>query len=495
MDLKSVIVRVTVDGREVITAALGELMTGVPADPAMHFRNGDVAIAYMGTALLRLVDQPRGAASVAGATVLRMKIESLLEDLDSDDAARIEAAAARLAEQADSVVPELLRGVAGVQRTADLQPVMRALRHIGPPAFDGVLAAWQRKEVTDWQADRFLEVFDERSADQYASLAADPVYGKSAKGFRGLIRLRVESEAGLTALVGCFARARTVHFAASDYARLLHDTFRPRLRSLRRDPAASPRIRRGAMAALVAGGGADALDDRDRAAVERLIRVKIQDEIPRLPSSTLSGWWMAVPGASYEGVFEALGLHDRQPVTVAAGVQASESREIRVPGPDGVDRTVGRVFVTPELNGWRLVFGPFDLIVGDPWDGMFETVERLSAHCGQAQFFFLDDAGGSDVWLVAENGRVIRQYVAEGDPEWEGDPLPWETIAVDDPDFDPEHDESPSNAGTMGARSACGYLSVDPDAVGPDTVVRGHGWLALTEPGVGHGAFPGTLRI
>ncbi|WP_031173394.1 hypothetical protein [Streptomyces durhamensis] len=129
------------------------------------------------------------------------------------------------------------------------------------------------------------------------------------------------------------------------------------------------------MAALVAGGGADALDDRDRAAVERLIRVKIPHETPRIPSSTLSGWWMAVPGASYEGVFEALGLHDRRPVTVAAGVQAAESQETRIPGPNGAARTVGR------------------------------------------------------------------------------------------------------------------------GEVGPDTEVRGHGWLALTAPAVGHGAFPGTLRI
>lgn len=420
-----------------------------------------------------------------------MKIESLLEDLDSDDAARVEAAAAQLAEQAETVVPELLRSVAGARRTADLQPVIRALRHIGPSAFDGVLAAWRRKDVSDWQADRFLGAFGERSSDQYAALAADPHSGISGRGFQGLVRLRVDSEAGLVALVGCFGQGRRVPFKAADYARLMHDSFRPRLRALRRDPTASPRTRRGAMAALVAGGGADALDDRDRAVVERLIRVKIHGEIPSLPSSTLSGWWMAVPGKSYEGIFEALGLHDRQPITVAAGVQAAEGREIRAPGPDGADRTVGRAFVTPELNGWRLVFGSFDQLVGDFWDGMIETVERVSVHCGHAQFFFLDDAGGSDVWIVAENGRVIRQYAAESDPEWEGDPLPWETLAAADPD----HDDAPANAGTTGARSACAHLSVDPDEVGPDTEVRGHGWLAITGPGVGHGAFPGTLRI
>ncbi|MFF5933805.1 hypothetical protein [Streptomyces sp. NPDC012508] len=419
-----------------------------------------------------------------------MKIELLLADLDSDDAARVEAAVEQLAAQPDRVVPELLRSVAGVQRTVDLKPVVRALRHIGPPAFDRVLAASRRKELTGWQAHRLLGAFDERCADQYAALAADPDHKESSNGFEGLVRLRADSEAGLTALVGCFARGRRIPFEASDYARLLHDSFRERLRALRRDLSAAPTIRRGAMAALVAGGGVDALDDRDRAAIQRLIRVKIPHETPRLPDATLSGWWMAVPGATYEGVFEALGLHDREPVTVSAGVEASETREIPVPGPDGAGRTVGRAFITPELNGWRLIFGQFDLLVGDPGDGMFETVERLSLHCGQAQFFFLDDAGGSDVWLVAQDGRMIRQYVAEGEPEWEGDPLPWETAAVDHPD-----DHAPSHAGTMGARSACRYLSVDPGEVGPETDMRGHGWLALTEPGVGHGAFPGTLRI
>ncbi|MFE0338762.1 serine hydrolase domain-containing protein [Streptomyces sp. NPDC058955] len=59
LDLTSVILRVTDGGREVVTTALGESMTGVPADPAMHFRNGNIAISYMGAALLRLVDQGR----------------------------------------------------------------------------------------------------------------------------------------------------------------------------------------------------------------------------------------------------------------------------------------------------------------------------------------------------------------------------------------------------------------------------------------------------
>jgi CubicO group peptidase (beta-lactamase class C family) len=57
--LKAVIVRVTVDGKEVLTQAVGDSMTGVPAAPQMHFRNGAVAISYVSTLLLKLVDDKK----------------------------------------------------------------------------------------------------------------------------------------------------------------------------------------------------------------------------------------------------------------------------------------------------------------------------------------------------------------------------------------------------------------------------------------------------
>jgi len=57
--LKAVIVRVTIDGKEVVTQAVGESMTGVPATTAMHFRNGAVAISYVSTLLLKLVDEKK----------------------------------------------------------------------------------------------------------------------------------------------------------------------------------------------------------------------------------------------------------------------------------------------------------------------------------------------------------------------------------------------------------------------------------------------------
>jgi D-alanyl-D-alanine carboxypeptidase len=54
--LKALIAGVSFDGRQELRA-LGFSMTGVPATPDMHFRNGAVAIAYLGTVLLQLAEK------------------------------------------------------------------------------------------------------------------------------------------------------------------------------------------------------------------------------------------------------------------------------------------------------------------------------------------------------------------------------------------------------------------------------------------------------
>lgn len=55
--LRAVLVRVSQGGEEIVTRAFGESMTGVPATTDMHFRNGAVAISYVATVLLQLVDE------------------------------------------------------------------------------------------------------------------------------------------------------------------------------------------------------------------------------------------------------------------------------------------------------------------------------------------------------------------------------------------------------------------------------------------------------
>jgi CubicO group peptidase (beta-lactamase class C family) len=59
--LGAVIVRVTKNGKNVYTAALGESMTGVPATTDMHFRNGAFAFTYIGEIVAQLVDDEKMA--------------------------------------------------------------------------------------------------------------------------------------------------------------------------------------------------------------------------------------------------------------------------------------------------------------------------------------------------------------------------------------------------------------------------------------------------
>jgi D-alanyl-D-alanine carboxypeptidase len=75
--LKAVLVRVTQDGEEVATVALGESMTSVPATEDMHFRNGAIAIPYLATVLLQLVDE--------GVVELDDTIDTWLPELPASD--------------------------------------------------------------------------------------------------------------------------------------------------------------------------------------------------------------------------------------------------------------------------------------------------------------------------------------------------------------------------------------------------------------------------
>ena len=54
--LKAVIVKVTKGDQVVAEQAFGSSMSGVPATTAMHFRNGAVVFAYIGTLLLKFVE-------------------------------------------------------------------------------------------------------------------------------------------------------------------------------------------------------------------------------------------------------------------------------------------------------------------------------------------------------------------------------------------------------------------------------------------------------
>lgn len=75
--LKAVIVKASVDGDVLVDEAVGESMSGVSATTDMHFRNGAVAMSYVATLLMVLVDE--------GAVSLDDKVSEWLPDLSNGD--------------------------------------------------------------------------------------------------------------------------------------------------------------------------------------------------------------------------------------------------------------------------------------------------------------------------------------------------------------------------------------------------------------------------
>lgn len=75
--LRAVLVKVTRGDDTIVEQAVGESMDGVPATIDMHFRNGAVAISYMSTLLLILVDE--------GKVGLADKVSTVLPDMPHAD--------------------------------------------------------------------------------------------------------------------------------------------------------------------------------------------------------------------------------------------------------------------------------------------------------------------------------------------------------------------------------------------------------------------------
>jgi len=102
--LKAAIVQVRSGGSNVYTGAFGESMSGVPATPDMHFRNGAMAFTYMSTMLLELVDKKK--------VTLDTKLSRFRPDLPYADRITLKNLANMTSGYADYVYqPAVLNGV------------------------------------------------------------------------------------------------------------------------------------------------------------------------------------------------------------------------------------------------------------------------------------------------------------------------------------------------------------------------------------------------
>ncbi|WP_225101530.1 HEAT repeat domain-containing protein [Streptomyces sp. CoH27] len=244
------------------------------------------------------------------------------------------------------------------------------------------------------------------------------------------------------------------------------------------------KLRARALSVLAAVGGEEALSTADRAAVERLIRIKLLDDQAR-PLDVCFTSWIAVPGGDQQGITELLDLFEARPATFALGhsIGAHDSH-------DGFE--YGRVYVTPEVDGWTLVLGPWcNPVEEERAEDVLRVVTELSRRYGKAQAYYFGEQGGGSGWLVAENGDVVRRYggfQGEADARYTlGAPLPEERAACIEEGLAPDDEEDWADFAPYLAPDLARQLGVSPFGLGAPTTVRGAGIVALTPYAREHG--------
>ncbi|GAA1656804.1 hypothetical protein [Actinoplanes couchii] len=284
------------------------------------------------------------------------------------------------------------------------------------------------------------------------------------------------------------------------------------LRAARRAPGPG---RREALTALANLGGWDALDPVDQRAMARLIEVKALTEKPG--PMHLCGSWYAVPAAvGRQAVLDAFELADARPVTMRLGASAwNNDRHNWDLGDHGA---CSRMYITPALDGWTLVFGTVPTVAHLQSEAAFR--EAVRAHCaelsgrfGVTQWYGASCGDGWTAWCLAEDGRVTDRYdILEPEPPENDhepviryyDDLVARTAPPTTTRFEQLHIEgfgAPTivrrNRSLRGderhATEVAAGLSINPAALGPHHTVTGRALLALTSCGIGRPSTPGAL--
>lgn len=417
---------------------------------------------------------------------------------DLADPGRREAAREALMSLGAAAVPSLLREMLDEDSPVDWFRIKQLLHAIGPAAHDDVLAALEtaRDEETRRKVsaaftglggvERYVEALAHPSATVRESAAvgiqsACSVVFDRTPAYRGDIAPVIEALVPLLADPDPDVAQRALWVLP-----MLGDGVLEPLRRIRRDGPGT--LRAGALTALASAGGEEALSERDRAAVARLIRVKAADDRAE-PLEACSASWIAVPGGDRAGIAEVLGLSGERLATFALGYSTVLHDSDDWPDPR-------RVYVTPEVDGWTLVLGPWcNPVDPERADEVLGALTALSRSYRQAQAYYYGEHGGGSGWALAEEGTVVRRFdaSAQGDrqiPEL-GERLPEELALYTEWTRDEEDTDWEDTTPYMAPALALRLGATNPFALGPETAVRGRGVVALTALAAEQGA-PGT---
>ncbi|MFE5526499.1 hypothetical protein [Embleya sp. NPDC056538] len=203
-------------------------------------------------------------------------------------------------------------------------------------------------------------------------------------------------------------------------------------------------------------------------------------ETPGSPLPIRACWlsWIAVHGAGQAELAALLGLTGVRETTWAEGADLVDDV-----AHSGEER-FSTVVIPPPINAWTLVIGAW---VGLPYlertAYVTELCRQLSAEFGRAHAYFHSEQNDGEAWLIAEDGRVVRRWIAEYPGLALGEPFGVERRLLDEfgipgrpEDLDPEDDRASSWGASWGecwAPVVAAESSIDPRQIGPETAAPG----------------------
>lgn len=195
------------------------------------------------------------------------------------------------------------------------------------------------------------------------------------------------------------------------------------------------------------------------------------DSTPLIRACWLS--WLAVATVDQAELVKTLGLMDARETTWADGVELIDEVAHEEEEP------FSTVVVTPPMQGWTLVVGPyFGLSYPEQTVHVTDLCRKLSAYFGKAQLFFHSEQNDGEAWLIAEHGRILRRWISEYPELALGEPFGVERRLLDaygitgkPEDLAPDSDLAGDWAATWGdcwATTVAEENSVDPTKVAAD---------------------------
>ncbi|WP_158012938.1 hypothetical protein [Streptomyces sp. Root369] len=189
------------------------------------------------------------------------------------------------------------------------------------------------------------------------------------------------------------------------------------------------------------------------------------DSAPPINACWLS--WLAVETVEQTEVVKALGLTDVQEIAWADGAELID--EVA----HDEEEPFSTVVVTPPIQGWTLVVGPyFGLPYRQQTVHVTNLCRELSAQFGKAQLFFHSEQNDGEAWLIAEQGRILRRWISEHPELALGEPFGVERRLLDaygitgkPENLDPNSDLAGDWAATWGdcwATTVAKESSIDP---------------------------------